>query len=334
MNISIFPSDRSAIILAGGDGKHIRTFVRQLRDFDLPKQYVSFIGRRSLLQHTWDRIDPLIPANRIYTVLTQDHLQFTAVRKQVSLRKNDTVIVQPLNKETGPGLLLSLMYLHEKHPHSSVAVFPSDHFVLQENLFRAYVRRGFETVEAFPNRIVFLGAEPSDPETEYGYILPESSIFDSPDLNIKTFVEEPEPRIAAQLISLGALWNTMVMIFKPQTLLNLIRQSSPELFSAFQQIASTIGTSLESSTLDSVYRRMKSVDFCRDMIPLCDLYSQNHFSVIPMRGVFWSDWGCANRIFSVLERLNYLDRIRTVSIPAEANQVTFEPIESPFIASL
>src|SRR5512138_3016644 len=143
MKIATLSPDRCAIVLAGGDGKHIRTFVRQLRGFDLPKQYVPFIGTRSLLQHTWDRVRPLIPANRVYTVLTQDHLLFSEVRKQISPRDNHTVVVQPLNRENGPGLLLSLMHLHKYHPNSSVAVFPSDHFILHETLFAAYVRRGF-----------------------------------------------------------------------------------------------------------------------------------------------------------------------------------------------
>jgi mannose-1-phosphate guanylyltransferase len=335
MKTSTLPSLRSAIVLAGGEGRHIRHFVRQLRGVDLPKQYVPFIGTRSLLQHTLDRAKLLIPADRIYTVLAQNHLAFPEVRRQIGGMAPHTVVVQPTNNETGPGLLLPLRHLYKRHPDSTVAVFPSDHFILQEDLFADYVQQAFETVEAYPEKIVFLGAEPSDPEREYGYILPESQIPTSNVQIIKAFVEEPETNLAARLISLGALWNTMVMIFKPQTFFHLIKQAAPELYCSFLRVAQAIGTPVESIALAKEYREMKPIDLCKDMIPLCDLYSQNQFSVIPMKGVFWSDWGCATRVLSVLEKLNYVNRVHPAPIFNDGkNQITFEPTHAQLASSL
>jgi mannose-1-phosphate guanylyltransferase len=53
-------------------------------------------------------------------------------------------------------LLLSLAHLIRRYPNSTVAVFPSDHFVLQEDLFVDYVRQAFEAIEAHPTKITFL----------------------------------------------------------------------------------------------------------------------------------------------------------------------------------
>jgi mannose-1-phosphate guanylyltransferase len=312
MKIADTSSVCSAIILAGGDGMRLRPFIRQLLGSDLPKQYIRIIGTRSLLQHTFDRTERLIPANRVYTVLTKNHLQYPEARKQIQDRAPHTVVIQPTNKGTGPGLLLPLMHIHKRRPDSIVAVFPSDHLVLQENLFEAYVRQAVQIVEASPHKIIFLGAEPNNNDPEYGYILPEFEIStaESRAQSIKAFIEEPELNLAARIISIGALWNTQVIFFKSKTLLDLIHSSSPKLYNSFQRIGQSIGTPQEYQVLEKTYREMEPVDFHKDLTGLIDLYSQNQLSLIQMRGVSWSALGCANRIVSVLERLNWMNRVR------------------------
>jgi mannose-1-phosphate guanylyltransferase len=328
---------RSAVVLAGGEGKHLRRFVHHMMRTDLPKQYAAFIGTRSMLTHTYDRIEQLIPEDRVYTVLGQDHLRYNEVQQQIALRTPHTLVFEPINRGTAPGILLPLLHIQRKHPDSSVAIFPSDHFILQENLFVAYLQEAFEAVEQFPSRIVFLGAEPSKPESEYGYILPDSqeSGLNSRDKVIKAFAEQPEMDMAGRLISLGALWNTMVMVFKIDTLLDLLRHSAPKLHASFQRISRALGTPYESSTIQTVYEDLRPMDFCQDLVRLCDLYSRNQFSVIRMRGVLWSDWGCAIRILADLEKLDYLNRICSLSSTGNiAGQFSIERAETQLAASL
>jgi mannose-1-phosphate guanylyltransferase len=197
------------------------------------------------------------------------------------------------------------MHLVKRYPNSIVAVFPSDHFVLQEDLFAAYLEQAFEIVGKCPAKIVFLGVEPTGPETEYGYILPEDADPDAASSvqGVKVFIEKPEPNIAAQLVALGALWNTMVMVFKPEILLHLVDLSAPTLHRSFQQIFLALGTPCESATVEKVYRYMEPMNFSKDLLGALDLYSRNQLSVVSMQGVFWSDWGSGNRIISALERL-------------------------------
>jgi mannose-1-phosphate guanylyltransferase len=166
---------RCGLVLAGGEGKRLQPYIRRLLGCDLPKQYVNFIGARSMLEHTYSRAERLIPEERIFTVATRDHFRFREVQKQLEKRPPKTIVVQPVNKETGPGILLPLMHLWKRYPNSIVAVFPSDHFIVQENLFAAYVRRAFKEVESCPAKIVFMGVKPTDSDPEYGYIIPQIS---------------------------------------------------------------------------------------------------------------------------------------------------------------
>src|ERR1700686_439694 len=109
---------RCGIILAGGDGKRLHPLIHRLRGEIIPKQYVNFIGTRSMLEHTYHRAEKLIAPERLFTVVSQDHLKMTDVWRQVSSRPRGTIIRQPENKETGPGLLLPLMHIYRHYPES------------------------------------------------------------------------------------------------------------------------------------------------------------------------------------------------------------------------
>src|SRR6266536_1520629 len=53
-----------SIVLAGGDGERIRPFVEKWLGYHRPKQYCTFVGTRSMFQHTLDRADMLTPCER------------------------------------------------------------------------------------------------------------------------------------------------------------------------------------------------------------------------------------------------------------------------------
>ncbi len=305
-----FRPHRCGIILAGGDGKRLQPFIRKLMGVDLPKQYVSFLGTMSMLEQTYARMEQLMPPDRIFTVVARDHLGHKEVQRQLSPRPSHSIVVQPMNRETGPGLLLPLIHLCKHYPNSTVAVFPSDHFIFQEDLFINYARLAFNAVEKNPGKIVFLGVEPTDFEPEYGYILPDSedSHSDSAVQNVKAFIEKPDPHIAAQVISSGALWNTMIMVFRPRIMLHFIGLSAPKLFHNFMRIYYALNTSRELSTIQEVYEKLEPVNFSKDLLEASCMHSRNRLSIIRMKGVFWSDWGSEHRIMSVLRKYGYLDR--------------------------
>ncbi len=305
---------RCGIIMAGGDGKRLQPFVRNLLGADLPKQYVSFMGARSMLEHSIGRAEQVIDRECLFTVVARDHLRHPEVCRQLKDRSPHTLIEQSINRDTGPGLLLAVTQLFSRYPNSTVAVFPSDHFILQENLFAAYVEQAFDVIDHYPSRMVFLGAVPTSTDSDYGYILPESLDSDSWAFikRVKSFVENPTPQIAAQVIELGGLWNTMAMVFKPEVLLHLIGLSAPGLHRFSRRIFGVLGTARESSAIEEIYRNMPPVDISKNLLEALDIHSRNQLYVLPKNDVFWSDWDSEDRILSV-----YKDVISMHSPPAE-----------------
>ncbi len=304
---------RSGIILAAGEGRRLRPFIHRLREDELPKQFVNFIGSRSMLEHTFCRVERLVPPEYLFTVVSRGHVAHPEVRRQLSSRPGGTVVVQPENRETGPGLLLPLMQLYARYPDSTVVVFPSDHFILEEDLFMSYADLAARVVERYSSDLVLLGSEPNEAETEYGYILPGEQNHRAPVREVVGFLEKPEPRDARELIQKGALWNTMVMAFKARTVLDLVRRLVPGLHAAFQLIKSALGTRAEEHVVREAYRHMEAVNFSRGILEVFPR-SASRLWVLPVRGVLWSDWGSEDRVVSVLERVGYAGRLNR---PAE-----------------
>ena len=72
------------LILAAGEGRRLHSYVRQMKNLALPKQYVNLVGRGSLLEDTFERAEKLIRAERIYTVVSRAHLEHAEVRRQLA----------------------------------------------------------------------------------------------------------------------------------------------------------------------------------------------------------------------------------------------------------
>lgn len=310
-------SIRCGIVLSAGEGKRLKPFIQQLRGDTLPKQYVSFSGTGSMLEQTYFRAERLIPGDRIFTVIDPLHLEHAEVCRQICRRPKGTVVLQPKNKETGPGLLLPLTHLSSRYPDSTVAVFPSDHYIEQEALFTNYVDLAFRLIEEDPSKVILLGIQPHSPDPEYGYILPGEEIkpfIPSGARSVSCFIEKPVTPLTEELIRHGALWNTMVMVFKTRTLLNLVRNLVPQMYIPFEEIGKCIGTPSESEVVEAVYRDLQPANFSKDFLEILSIEAPASLALLPVQGVYWNDWGSAQRIVGDLKRIGCLDPLEQLQL--------------------
>jgi mannose-1-phosphate guanylyltransferase len=290
------------LVLAGGEGKRLEGYVRQLRGEPLPKQYVNFIGTRSMLEHTLDRAERLIPRRQILTVVTEHHLLAPAARRQLSDRAPGTVIVQPENKDTGPGILLPLTYLHKRCPDAIVVLFPSDHFILEEDRFIDHVRLAVRAVEQAPSQTVLLAMEAKWAETEYGYVVAGDSNGHIDLCGCRRaahFVEKPDSTEARLLVAAGALWNTMIMAFRVETLFRQIQTLFPDVASLFSALENMIGTRAEKRKVQEIYLRLRPLNFSKDILEKIAVRFPASISVLPVFQVTWSDWGSPQRLIQI-----------------------------------
>jgi mannose-1-phosphate guanylyltransferase len=321
------------LVLAGGEGKRLQPFIKSLGKGTLPKQYVNFIGSRSMLEHTVQRAEKLVPSERVLTVITESHLRYPEVREQCSSRPKDTVIVQPENKETGPEFIFPLMHLSMRYPNSLVLVLPSDHFIWQEDRLMDYARLACLAVKRDPSRMILLGVKPDRDEPEYGYLLPNKKRPGiGPNMSeISWFIEKPDQKTARRLIRAGGLWNTMIMVFKTKTMLHWLSKLAPTLYHQFQQVYEAIGTASETDVVRNIYQQLKPMNFSKEFLePMVKNYPSS-LVALPIRDVLWSDWGTASRVMDVLRKTGTIANLNGFRHITEKWATSHRLRTSPFI---
>ena len=289
-----------SIVLAGGEGERIRPCIQQWLGYSVPKQYCTFVGTRSMLQHTWDRANQIVLPRRKVTVVGRTHQ--SGLDHHFKRQNEGTLIFQPRNCDTAPGVFLPLTYVKCWDPEATVVLFPSDHFIFPEDRFVTTVNRAVRAVEFLTDRMVLLGVRPTHLELDYGWISVGDVLGWSEGAcirSIQSFVEKPKADDGIQLMSDGALWNTLVLVAKVETLWKAGWLCVPDMMGRFEQLRRNIGSPAEGTTLQTIYEDMPSGDFSRQVLqPMA-----HQLGVMELERVLWSDWGRPERIIETLQVL-------------------------------
>lgn len=150
-----------------------------------------------------------------------------------------------------------------------MVVYPSDHFVYPEERFLDSVRRAMWTAERLPHRLVLLGIPPDHLQLDYGWLEPGEQLNCPSDYTIRTvraFLERPTAAQADAVLGAGALWNTLVMVAKVETLWELGRQCFPDIMPHFERLRAVIDTSSETKTLETIYEHMPVHNFSSELL--------------------------------------------------------------------
>lgn len=294
------PNRTWSIILSGGDDGGIRAFVQRWLGRPRPKQYCAFVGGRSPFQHTLDRAAKLCQRDHIVTVVAREHRR--EAWSQLDGRSGGMVLLQPNNCDTAVEVYLALTYIRARDLNATVVLYPSDHFVYPEHRFLDSVQRAVWTAEWLPDRLVLLGLAPDRLELDYGWVMPGEKLDGATNYQIKAVdgaLEKPTAAQADTALARGALWNTLVLAAKGETLWEMGWQCFPNIMPRFERLSAAIGTPQEVRTLDEIYRDMSAQNFCSELLQRVP----GRLVVVEMQGVLWSDWGKPERITNMLRRI-------------------------------
>lgn len=289
-----------AVVLAAGEGTRMNQFIRSSYGLCSPKQYIAFTGKRSMIQHTLDRVAQLVPPERTRIVVSPNHTK--EIRSQLSNLPDHTLVFQPYNRETAPGALLPLSYILKEDPEARIAFFPADHFIQEEDRFMRYVAAADQVVQRHPDQIALLGIQPEGPEVEYGWIAPADPLPNADESGARKvgrFLEKPDREAAVAFYENGYLWNTFVSVLKASTLLALTQRYLHGIWRRFERIRGAIGTVHELSTIEREYRTMEPATLSRGIFERCP----DQTAVLEVKGVFWSDWGSSHRVLQTLQKI-------------------------------
>jgi len=287
-------SGRWGVILAGGDGTRLRNLTRFISGDNRPKQFCPLFDAHTLLGHTLRRAERSIPTGQILFALTNTHRDYF-VHELGGLQSQR--IVQPANKGTAPPILFSALSIAGMDENALMAVLPSDHHYADEGCFTAALEAAFEAARRRPESVVLIGAQPSRPEVEYGWIELGAAVGDGGRelLGVRGFWEKPSLEMAESLLRKHSAWNTFVMVGSVRAFLEMATHAVADVLKAVGQARLWAGS--ETLIDGSAYDLVPSSDFSRQVLSV----EHSKLLVLRVRDLGWSDLGHPGRVLSAIK---------------------------------
>jgi mannose-1-phosphate guanylyltransferase len=287
-------SKRWGILLAGGEGTHLRMLTRLICGDDRPKQFCPLFGRETLLETARRRAERSISPEQILVPLTRSHQAFYLQEPGILASQR---IVQPANKGTAPPIVYGLLSIGRNDDDAIVAVLPCDHYYSNELAFTAALDSAFDIAAQHPASIVLLGASPQSLDVEYGWIELGPSVSGAGDVRftVRAFREKPSFSVARELLRRGSLWNTFVMVGHVRAFLEMVYVALADVVDRL--LGNRLWEGSEARIQDWLYDRMHSVDFSREVLPV----HTRRLVALRMSHTGWSDLGHPERVIGVLQ---------------------------------
>ncbi len=198
------------VLLSGGSGKrlwplsngvHSKQFLKLLKSPDgLPESMIQRVMR----QITQARLGSSVIVSTIYSQVDSIYSQ---------LGSSVDVVLEPSLRDTFPAISLASTYLLKKKNRTEediVVIMPSDPYT-QAGYFKT-IARMIEAVENDVADLLLMGIKPNQPSSKFGYIVPSTN--NEGVKKVSKFVENPDLKLAEELISSGAMFNGGVFVFK------------------------------------------------------------------------------------------------------------------------
>lgn len=272
---------RYAVIMAGGAGTRLWPMSTRAR----PKQLLTLIHGRSLLEIAVRRPAGVVDPSRVYICTGADHVD--KIRQAMPEFSGDQILGEPCGRDTVNAIGFSAAVLARLDAEASMAVLTADHLIEPGDIFERCLEVGFETVERYPETLVTFGITPTHPATGYGYVHKGQALAaGSQALRVQAFREKPDARTAEQYVSSGEyLWNSGMFVWKARTILEKIRQYAPETYSGVMEIARHWQKPDYQASLAAIYPSLPKVSIDYAVMEKC-----GDVAVIPMP-VQWLDVG-------------------------------------------
>lgn len=292
-----------AVIMAGGSGTRLWPLSRQNR----PKQAIELVDNRTMFQHAVDRLEGLLPLERVLVVTARDHV--AALAPQVPDMPRENFIVEPMGRGTAGAIGLAAVYLKQRDPDAVMAVLTADHYIRDVSRFRAVLFAAAQV--ARQGHIVTLGIEPSFPSTGFGYIRrrEQMGVVDGfTAYGVDAFVEKPDADRAVEFLATGLYsWNSGMFIWQVRRVMAEFERQMPDLYANLQTVEAALGTPDEAEVLAEVWPQVR-----KETIDYGVMERADDVVVIPV-DIGWTDIGD----WSAVYKLHEPDEVGNVAVGAD-----------------
>jgi mannose-1-phosphate guanylyltransferase len=223
------------LIMAGGKGTRFWPLSRARK----PKQLLSIVSEKTLLEETIDRIKPLIPLERVILVTTKE--QAAGIRRVLPKLPRKNILVEPLGRNTAACIGWGIQVIARRDPFGTVAVLPADHHIPDQDIFVDTLKRALSVARSLHHPVT-LGIRPTFPSTGYGYIRKGDSVRGVAHVfRLRSFHEKPSFEKAREYLSRGYFWNSGMFVWTVPVIQEAFRKYLPEHAALLEKIRKSPG---------------------------------------------------------------------------------------------
>jgi mannose-1-phosphate guanylyltransferase len=245
-----------AIVPAGGAGTRLWPLSRAGH----PKFLLDLSGSgRTLLQETWDRLQPLTGPAGITLVTGVAHAP--AVAGQLDGLPEGNLFPEPAPRDSTAAICLAAAVIVRRDPDAVVGSFASDHVIRVPDAFHAAIREAVAV--AREGYVVTIGIAADHPSTAFGYIRMGRAldVAGAPSARtVEAFVEKPDVMTASSYLAEGNYrWNAGMFIARADVLLAQLAATKPALHDGLQAIAAAWDTPRRQDVLAEVWPGLEKI---------------------------------------------------------------------------
>ncbi|MEI7981894.1 MAG: mannose-1-phosphate guanylyltransferase [Bacteroidota bacterium] len=247
------------VIMAGGIGARFWPMSRTSH----PKQFIDILGTGdTLIQQTYQRFKRICPNENIYVVTNE--IYKTLVQEQLPELTPRQILLEPSRRNTAPCIAYANYCILARDPDARIVVAPSDHIILNEDLFLQNIQSALLAASEH-DWLITLGLRPNRPDTGYGYIQyldGKTNVYPKEKhiKKVKTFTEKPNLELAETFIKCGDfLWNSGIFIWSLKSIMKAFEKHLPEVNVLFKEGVGKYGTPREKEFITNTYTICKSI---------------------------------------------------------------------------
>lgn len=262
-----------------------------------PKQFLDVLGiGKSLIRMTYDRLLSIAPAENIFVVTNTRYTELVA--QQIPEMDRSRILTEPKRKNTAPCIAYAAAKIQSLDPNATLIISPADHLIMKEQRFTEIIETAIQQANS-DERLVTLGIQPSRPDTGYGYIefTSDQSLKAGSVTPVIQFREKPDLKTAEDFIAKGNFyWNSGIFVWKASTVLQALKDFTPELYELFTAESAKYNTNEEQSFVNHCF------EVCEDISIDYAIMEKAKNADVVLADFDWSDLGTWGSLSTHLEK--------------------------------
>ena len=211
----------NVMIMAGGKGTRFWPLSRK----NNPKQFLSIIDEKPLIEITLDRIGQLASFNQRWILGSNE--QSIHLDKLVNYLPKENILKEPFGKNTAACIAWGAFEAFKKDPNAICVILSADAWIEPVKNFQETILKAVEEVKE-NDSVVTIGITPKTAHTGYGYIQTKSSSEKNKCLDVLSFKEKPNKNTAETYLNDSSyFWNAGIFIWSAKKILNCLKKHLP-----------------------------------------------------------------------------------------------------------